>query len=306
MKIAVLGASGQIAKDYISHLSNQSDYQITAFVRKQSINRSIAMFGPNVNVRTYSDLENQGIFDLVVNCVGVGNPSHANLTDKSLVQTAKHFDALALKIAQRSSGTKYIFLSSGVAYGHDYETPVTSETIPRNIFDPTNPLDNYARVKFEIEELHRKMADQCIYDVRIFGYFTRTMDINSEFLIAKIAHSIVNNYSFTTGADSIVRDYSNGRDFALMVDAILKAPGRNMALDFYTKDPVEKFKLLEAVSEKFDLSYKIVSDAFLKSPTGMKPNYFSKNYVAQELGFIPPNSALENVLSELDLLISRY
>lgn len=305
MKIAVLGASGQIARDYISHIRGIPNREVTAFVRSESLSKTSALLGLDVRVRTYTDPEIEDEYDLVINCVGVGNPINANLTDKSLVQIAKHFDDLALEMTARSPVAKYIFLSSGVSYGNNFYSPVKSTTVPKNIFDPNNPLENYARAKFEIEAGHRNIPDLHIYDARIFGYFNRSMDITSEFLMTKIAHAIVNEHLFTTSSENIVRDYSNAHDFVLMVEAIMCSPGRNMALDFYTKAPVKKFEMLEVLSEEFGLEYKIDPALHVTSPTGLKPNYFSQNYVAESLGFLPPNSALENILCELKNLIRR-
>jgi nucleoside-diphosphate-sugar epimerase len=304
MRIAVLGANSQIAADYIRLNQSNSKYAFTAFVRPESISASSRLFNNNVRLSTYDEPCSNEIFDVIVNCVGVGDPARARGLQSTIVEISERFDAVALEMTARNSSAKYVFLSSGVAYGHDFESPVTALSSPKNSFDPAKLGDQYGLAKFQIEQRHRLTKEMGIYDLRIFGYFNRTMNIEHEFLLLKIARAILQKETFVTSADSIFRDYSNAIDFSHMLDAIIKSPPMNTALDLYSQSPVEKFLLLESLSERFNLRYEIDTVESYVSPTGTKPKYFSENHAASSLGFKPSRTALENVHLELEQLIS--
>lgn len=304
MHVAVLGASSQIAKDYIRLNQGNPKFSFSAFVRPESLPKASLLFDKNVQLRTYDESCSQGDYDLIINCVGVGDPARARGLQSTILEVSKRFDSLALEMAERNSSAKYVFLSSGVAYGHDFESPVTPVTSPRNTFNSADLGDQYGLAKFEIEKMHRSRSEMFIYDLRIFGYFNHTMAISAEFLLLKIARAILQNEIFITSADSIFRDYSNAIDFSALLNAIIESPGQNTALDLYSKGPVEKFNLLDSLSEKFDLRYEIDKSNAFVSPTGAKPKYYSENHLAADLGFTPSKSAIENVHIELDKLFS--
>lgn len=305
MKIAILGANSQIAKDYISLNERDPALAITAFVRSESLQASKGLFSQSVKLRTYKDSEILEKYDVVINCVGVGDPAKAGDVRFSVFDISKEFDDVALNLLSRNPIAKYIFLSSGVAYGHEFKSPATKDTVPRNTFNPDISSDLYAKSKFEIEHRHRNFTDLFIYDLRVFGYFNHTMDINLGFLLARIARAIKENRPFLTSKDSIFRDYSNALDISLMINAILQSPARNMALDLYSRSPVEKFELLDTLTGEFDFEYIIDSTDNFVSPTGAKPFYFSENYAAASLGFKPPLTALDNVVTELEKMFVR-
>ena len=304
VRIAVLGGSSQIAKDYIRLNAAMPEFSFTAFVRPESHLATSKLFGDGVQVRTYDDAEVEDCFDIVINCVGVGDPARAKSSQQTIVETSKKFDDLAIRMASKNPLCKYIFLSSGVAYGIDFETPASALTVPRNSFDASNVADHYALAKFQIEQYHRQLSEMQIYDLRVFGYFNHTMSVNFEFLLSKIARAILQGRTFETSSDSIMRDYSNANDFSLMINALISGPDQNVALDLYSQAPVEKFTLLETLSENFGLNYTIVHQGEFHSPTGAKPKYYSENHSAEAFGFRPPQTALETVKLEFSHLLS--
>lgn len=305
MKIAILGATSQIASDYIDCLTQNDDASITGFVRLGSLDSAIRKFGKSFDVRTYAEIASSESFDLVLNCVGVGNPARASEMQSSIFKISDEFDDLALELVLKSTAAKYVFLSSGVAYGQPFDSPATVKTIPKNIFDPKNPSDQYGYSKYSIESKHRNLSHIPIYDLRIFGYFNHSQDLNSDFLLTNIARSIKENRTFTTSSESIVRDYVNAEDFYSMMSGIATSPERNIALDMFSLAPVEKFRLLDELSQKFNFDYEVSSREAFTSPTGAKPHYYSTNYEASNFGYRPSRTSLQTAVFEMGLMISK-
>lgn len=303
MKIAILGATSQIATDYISSLALH-DAEITGFVRNKSIDLAKQRLGDSFDLRTYSDIGSSESFDLVLNCVGVGDPARALKMQESIFKISNAFDDLALELVKKNSASRYVFVSSGVAYGHAFETPATELTSVKNTFDEKSPADQYGLAKYYLEAKHRELSGIPIYDLRVFGYFNHSLSIHTEFLLANIAKSIIKKEPFLTNSETIVRDYNNAEDFFRMINSVYTAPETNIALDFYSLAPVEKFDLLSELSKKFGLTYEVSIGEFFSSPTGAKPNYYSTNFQANKFGYIPLRTSLETILIEMDLLVS--
>lgn len=302
MKIAILGATSQIASDYIGLLA-RNDSEITGFVRHESLALAKQRFGSSFDLRTYSEVRSSESFDLVLNCVGVGDPARASKMQGTIFDISNKFDDLALELVEKNSRSKYVFVSSGVAYGHAFDTPASELTIPKNAFDSKKLGDQYGLAKYFLEAKHRKLSDIPIYDLRVFGYFNHSLGLHSEFLLAKIAKSIIRQEPFLTSSESIVRDYISAEDFFRMISSVYTAPEANIALDFFSLAPVEKFDLLQELSDKFDFNFEVTPGELYSSPTGSKPNYYSTNFQASDFGYSPLGTSLETILSEMDLLI---
>ncbi len=108
-------------------------------------------------------------------------------------------------------------------------------------------------------------------------------------------------------ADNIVRDYLHPSDFKNLVENIINSQPLNIALDCYSREPVDKFTLLNELSEIFNLRFKvdINSENFIVNATGTKSSYYSSNRKAKEIGYDPKYSSLEGVVKETSLLLSK-
>jgi hypothetical protein len=93
-------------------------------------------------------------------------------------------------------------------------------------------------------------------------------------------------------------------DFYRLVECVLAAPPANCSLDCYSRDPIDKFSLLQSMAERFGLCYEVVADKSVSvNATGVKPNYFSLNRKAAEFGYQPSLSSLECILVETAALL---
>ena len=75
-----------------------------------------------------------------------------------------------------------------------------------------------------------------------------------------------------------------------------------MAIDCYSLKPINKFTLLENLSEVYGLKYKIDESLSVHDPKGLKLNYFSINKDAEKLGYYPEHSSLSGIFEELNKL----
>jgi hypothetical protein len=73
-------------------------------------------------------------------------------------------------------------------------------------------------------------------------------------------------------------------------------------LDCYSKAPVDKFTLLDQMSDKYGLKYRIEERDIAVNATGVKHHYYSVNHVAGKIGYRPTRTSLEGILEQIDLI----
>lgn len=105
-----------------------------------------------------------------------------------------------------------------------------------------------------------------------------------------------------TSGDNIVRDFIVPEDFYSLVCSIIDSPFVNQALDCYTKAPVDKFTLLDQMSNKYGLEYRIEKRDVAVNATGIKHKYYSVNRVAGKIGYQPTRTSLEGILEQVALI----
>ena len=99
------------------------------------------------------------------------------------------------------------------------------------------------------------------------------------------------------------RDFLTPQDFAHLIDCALGAPPANLVLDAYSRAPIEKFALLKRMSDEFGLRHDIVPTPPNVQATGAKPEYYSTNRRAAELGYMPAYSSIDGVVAEARALL---
>lgn len=293
-KIAILGASSQIAQDVISHLSKNSANQLFLYARNHNADKSCFSF----------ELFPKQKYDLVINFIGSGNPKKTYEMGSSIFDVTYQYDELVIKYIKKNPNCKYIFLSSGAAYGGDFEKPVTSETKAEVNFNTLKAQDWYSVAKLYAECRHRALSEYYIYDVRVFNYFSHTQDMSARFLMSDIIRAIKSNTVLETSPDYIVRDFITPTDFCQLIERIIKSEPRNMAIDCYTKAPIDKPVLLKTMQEHFGLQFKVSEQSNSVNATGLKPHYYSLNKVAEMLGYSPKLTSLEGLLEQAHLIIN--
>jgi nucleoside-diphosphate-sugar epimerase len=304
MRIAIFGATSQIAKDLILSFSKLDDHELTLFVRNAEIATqwltSVDLVGC-YPVKLYEDLETLPPFEALINFVGIGDPAKAIEMGASIFDVTYKYDEIALNYLRQNPNCRYLFLSSGAAYGSNFKKPVDENTKAEFLINHLHPSDWYGLAKLYAECRHRALSQFLIIDIRVFNYFSHTQDLTSRFLISDIVRAVKNQEVLQTNSENIVRDYLHPKDFHRLVSLLLLT-NKNCSIDCYSKNPIDKFSLLSALGGKFGLRYEIIDENNLNYATGKKPFYLSLNHKASDFGYHPKYDSLGGICKEMDLL----
>jgi len=302
MRIAVLGATSQIAKDLVQLFAERSSHELALYARRpdvvaQRMTRvglagryavaDFAAFGPDEH------------FDAILNFVGVDDPARAAAMGATIFDVTLKYDELALYYVRQHPDCRYLFLSSGAAYGSSFDEPVDENTKAVVPINNLKPQDWYGVAKLHAECRHRALAHLPIVDIRVFNYFSHTQDMDARFLMTDIVRAIRDKSVLKTSADYIVRDFIHPSDFFSLVKVILAAPATNAVVDAYSKAPIDKPSLLAALQEKFGLQYETVQTGAAVNATGSKPHYYSLNTQAADFGYRPSSTSLDGIILEV-------
>ena len=305
MRIAILGATSQIAQDLILSFSINKDYDFSLFGRNVELlekwvnNENLS---DKYQVQEYSEFGNHQKYDVIINFVGISDPAKAQKMGSDIFKVTEQYDDMALEYLKQHRKTKYIFLSSGAVYGGDYKDPVKKDTLATININNLATTDWYAIAKLYAEARHRSLPDLSIVDIRVFNYFSHTQNINARFLITDIVRALKNGEVFKTSPDNVIRDFITPPDFYNLIQAIIDYKPLNTALDCYTKSPVEKFNLLSEIESKFGLNYEVDENLNVVNATGAKFNYYSENKIAKDIGYNPGSTSLESIIREINFL----
>jgi nucleoside-diphosphate-sugar epimerase len=306
MRIAILGATSQIAQDLILSFSINKDYDFLLFGRNIELLEkwiNSENLSEKYQVKEYSEFSNDQKYDMIINFVGIGDPAKAQKTGNDIFKITEQYDDMALEYVKQHKKTKYIFLSSGAVYGGNYQEPVNKDTIATIDINNLKSTDWYTLAKLYAEAKHRSLSDLSIIDVRVFNYFSHTQNIDTRFLITDIVRAIKNKEVFKTSVDNIVRDFITPPDFYNLIQAIIDAKSTNIALDCYTKNPVSKFDLLSELKNKFGLIYDFDENIDTIDATGAKVNYYSTNKISGNIKYMPDNTSLDGIIQEMNCVL---
>jgi len=114
---------------------------------------------------------------------------------------------MALDYVQLYPQCRYLFLSSGAAYGCSFEATVDENTSAVIAINNFQSQDWYGVAKLHAECRHRSHPELPIIDIRVFNYFSRSQDISARFLITDILRAIRDKTVLKTSSDYIVRDF---------------------------------------------------------------------------------------------------
>lgn len=307
MRIAILGATSQIARDLIVSFPSAEDKQLHLFARRpEEVTKWLASVGLSGRypVDNFTEFAKQE-FEAVINFVGVGNPAQAVAMGNSIFEVTLRFDEMVLVYLQVHPACRYLFLSSGAVYGSNFNEPAKRDTPAVVAINDLAPHEWYGVAKLHAECKHRAHPELPIIDIRVFNYFSRTQDISARFLITDILRAIRDKTVLKTSPDYIVRDFLHPSDFYTLVNALLLAPATNTAVDCYSRAPIDKPALLAAMQEKFALQFEITTATATVNATGGKPHYYSLNKRAADFGYQPSLTSLEGVLREAEAMLQN-
>ncbi|QXL84222.1 NAD(P)-dependent oxidoreductase [Comamonas sp. NLF-1-9] len=297
MRIAILGATSQIAKDLIKCFLEKNDHDLTLFARRPDAVEHWLSSVDHSNrpvISNFDHFSTEKTFDAIINFVGAGNPATALAMGRKIFETTRQFDQIALDYLASHTDCRYIFLSSGATYGSSFLVPPNMHTHATVEINQPQPADWYGISKLCTELNHRSLDHLGIVDVRIFSYFSRSQDLGAQFFISEILRAIHNRSTLEVSSDHIVRDYLHPVDFHQLIEKVLASPFENRVLDCYSRAPVSKKALLQFMSENFGLVYKEAKKNGLPK-INTKVNYYPTGKQASSIGYAPLYSSLEGI-----------
>jgi len=305
MRIAILGATSQIAKDLIVSFAKHGMHECFLFSRSPS--KVIVWLQGVIGAESFHSLPytdvSDGDYDAIINFVGVGDPARAKAMGASIFEITYQYDQMALDYVKLHAACKYIFLSSGAVYGDVFSEPVTEQSVAIVPINHLNETNWYAIAKLHAEARHRSLPEYAIVDVRVFNYFSHTQDMSARFLITDMVRAIRDETVLQTSSENVVRDFLHPDDFYQLIERIIKAEPSNMAVDCYSKAPVDKMTLLDALQKEFHLTYELFDHAVSVNATGNKLNYYSTHLIAEKIGYCPIYTSRSCVLNEVSTYI---
>jgi nucleoside-diphosphate-sugar epimerase len=303
MRIAILGATSQIAKDLVRSFHAYGTADLVLYARRPSaVTDWLSTVGlpERYAVADFESFSLSEHFDAILNFVGVGNPAQATAMGATIFEVTLQYDELALGYLRQHPHCSYIFFSSGAAYGSNFDKPVDETSKAIFAINGLAPQDWYGVAKMHAECRHRSLPHLPIVDIRVFNYFSHTQDMSARFLLTDVVRAIRDKTVLQTSSDYIVRDFIHPEDFYQLVAAILLAPATNEAVDTYSKAPVDKPTLLKAIGEKYELRYETTQATPSVNATGNKVHYYSRSHKAAKFGFEPKLTSLDGVMLEIN------
>ena len=302
MRVAILGATSQIAKDLVRSFAANSKHELVLYARRPEVVKQWLArvdLPEHYPVHDFDVFNTNDHFDAILNFVGVGNPAQAAAMGAAIFDVTLQYDELALGYVRKHPTCRYIFLSSGAAYGSSFEAPVDANSKAMIAINNLQPQDWYAAAKLHAECRHRSLAPLPIVDIRVFNYFSHTQDMEASFLITDIVRAIRDKTVLKTAADYIVRDFVHPSDFFELVNAILATSPTNVAVDCCSNSPIDKVTLLALMQERFGLHYEIVESSAIVDSGPLKTYYYSTNKCDASFDYKPAYSSMAGLLIEL-------
>jgi nucleoside-diphosphate-sugar epimerase len=306
MRIAILGATSEIAKDLVLSFHKNCDHELVLYSRRPYlVSLWLASLGMSDRYISgdFTSFNSDVHFDAILNFVGVGNPAKVVSLGSAIFDITLEYDELALNYIRAHSSCRYIFLSSGSVYGSLFTVPANENTLAQFSINDLSSKEWYPAAKLHAECRHRSLSQLPIVDVRVFNYFSHTQDLSSNFLIADILRAIRCNTILEASSDYIVRDYLHPDDFYRLICSIFSSDPVNVALDCYSLAPVDKPTLLAEMQKHFALQYFVSSNSVGDLGTGVKPNYYSINRLASKFGYAPSLTSMAGILREANLVL---
>lgn len=305
--IAILGATGHVSKSLIFEMSQRGYKDLYLYTR--SVERCEQFLRTNnlpapKKIAVYDEFGTDE-YDVIINCTGIGSPKRLAAEMDSIHRITEEFDDLAISYLDVDRDVLYINLSSGAVYGGSFDRPVDKNTHLNLDTNDHSLKSPYEIAKSKAEVRHRSLKHLNIVDLRLFAYFSKFIDLNDKYFMCDVVSSIIQHRNMVTSPENIFRDYITPTDLLSLVECCIKKGRINDVFDVYSREPVDKFSILENFSKRYGLKYRVCDDGSSPSVTGFKRNYYSLNKGAQEIGYIPKVTSLEGLFIETDFILNR-
>lgn len=304
LKVAILGATSHIAKGLIFNLKANDSIELHCYARdfEKIISFAKLIDYKNPILKSFAELDDDHL-DVVINCIGI---TYTSAFNENIFELTELFDNIVIDYIRKNPETTYINFSSGAVYGTSFSQPA-SLTTKTNIDVNTILSEDYYRIaKLNSEAKHRSLNGYNIIDLRIFGYYSRFIDLSKSYLMTSILSSIKENTTLKTSPNNIFRDYIHPVDLSNLVKVCFEAKTINEALDVKSKKPISKTEILSFFKQNYDLKFEIINDYGGHSATGEKLKYYSESANTAIINFEPEYSSIESISMETEELFKLF
>lgn len=242
-KIGILGGTGQIARSVCPHLTEFSEVLLYSRTPPDALPKG----APNIQ---HFPLEQFGVeqVDILVNAIGVGDPSGIRSEGRHIRETTRHFDRLAMEFLGKTVDS-YLFLSSVSVYGAAPIFPVR----PNSLLDFNRPLrSDYGEAKFDAEIGHAQHGGP-IVDIRIFGFVSSIIPLHGGFLVGQIFEKAISGKPFFPLGPDFVRDYIGPAYLANLIKSATSCTPANQRVDATSRRPTSRNRILREMESVYGL-----------------------------------------------------
>ncbi len=309
MKIAILGASSHLAKAFIEqlHLTDRAIFdELQLFSRQpQRVQDWIQQALGSVKACLGYNSFAAGNYDAVINMVGISDARTLHRIGSEILLLTRQFDQMVISYLEAHPRCKYVFISSGAAYGDVFSSPVSDQTRAQHPIHSISTKDWYGLSKYLCEVEHRTLTHLQITDLRVFGFFSKWFDPNASFFLSQLAQSLVNRQNFQTDSTDFWRDFCGPEDLTQCLLKILEQPSLNASFDLFSLAPIRKLEVLSLLEHEFGLTYTMTSPNDVQGGSVVKSHYYSLSRDAARIGYRPSRTSGQVLVQALDALLEQ-
>jgi len=307
LNIALLGATSHVAKSLIRHIDRKI-FRLSLYARDlKKLSDWLATSGiehiEEFDLCSLKAFPEGKKFDGIVNCIGYGTPTKVRAAGVELFLLTEHWDNIVLQYLIENRSCIYVNFSSGAVYGTDHTSPIDESSLFDMKLNPIEDKQFYRVAKLASEAKHRACAQYSIWDIRLFSFFSRDIDVSSTYLLTDMVNAVQKRTPFVTNRTEVIRDYIHPKDLTKLVQSCLRNPNHNGSIDTRSLLPITKTELIDLFVRNFQMEVKIDGKEIEVSPTGTKAVYYSvnKNWDSV-LGWSPTYTSEQAVLEEVKFL----
>jgi len=273
MKILFIGGNSHIAKSILAEnlfneifIISRNKIKITKFCYSNKVSTKITFLD-------FKSFKNEK-FDLIVNFASPGYPDDINSSKKNIIKFTKDINSRVIKYLLLNKKTKYIFISSGIV---------------NKIITKKDKQYFYYKSKLNIEKNNLSQKGLRIYNLRIYSYISKFIDLNKNFFLSLIINSIKKNKKIKIYNNDFTRDFIGPKEVISFIKYILKNNLKKCSIDISSNKFVTKKDLLKFFEKNYYLKYdliKTISNNDLYTPVSKKKfliNKTSLNIIKREI-----------------------
>jgi nucleoside-diphosphate-sugar epimerase len=273
MKILFIGGNSHIAKSILAeNLFNE--IFIISRNKKKIINFcNLNKVSTKITFLDYESFKNER-FELIVNFASPGYPEDISSTKNNIIKFTKDINRRVIEYLLLNKKTKYIFISSGI--------------VNKNITKKDKQYFYY-KSKLDIEKNNLSQKELRIYNLRIYSYISKFIDLNKNFFLSLIINSIKKNKKIKINNNDFTRDFIGPKELISFIKYVLKNDLEKCSIDISSNKFVTKKDLLKFFKKNYHLKYdliKTISNDDLYTPVSKKiflVNKTSLNIIKREI-----------------------